>query len=541
MPETDTAAEHATGTSPDPARDDHAAPEHRHLGLALVVICVAQLMVVLDASIVNVALPSIQRALHFSAANLIWVINGYTLAFGGLLLLGGRTGDLFGRRRMFMIGLGIFTGASLLGGLATTEGWLIGARVVQGIGGAIAAPTALALIASTFPEGAPRNRAMGVYAAMSGAGAAIGVLLGGVLTSALGWRWVLFVNVPIGLAVILLAPRVLGETETRRGRLDLPGAVTATAGMTLLVYGLIHAATTSWSNQWTIASLAAGVVLLGAFVALEARSPHALMPLHIFRSRNRSTAYGIMLAIGTAMFSMFFFLTLFMQDILGFGPMKAGVAYLPFALTIVMSATITSRFVGRTGVKPPLMLGTALGATGLFWFSQVGPNSSYWGSVLGPMLVTATGMAMCFVPLTLAAVSGVRRDEQGIASALLNSGQQVGGSLGLAVLGTIAVETTRHQITTVIESLGAAGRAVSHYLGSAPPPAHAPIPATVHHAITSAFVDGYTMAFAVGSGIVAFAFLLATFVLRRTAPATAEAVAGRDAGDEGVEVAPALA
>jgi EmrB/QacA subfamily drug resistance transporter len=518
--------------------EDHAAPEHRHLGLALVVICVAQLMVVLDASIVNVALPSIQRALHFSSANLIWVINGYTLAFGGLLLLGGRTGDLFGRRRMFMVGLGIFTGASLLGGLATTEAWLIGARVIQGVGGAIAAPTALALIASTFPEGAPRNRAMGVYAAMSGAGAAIGVLLGGVLTSALGWRWVLFVNVPIGLAVIYLVPRVLGETQTRRGRLDLPGAITSTAGMTLLVYGLIHAATTSWSDRWTVVSLVTGAVLLVTFVLLEARSRHALMPLHIFRSRNRSTAYGIMLAIGTAMFSMFFFLTLFMQDILGFGPMKAGVAYLPFALTIVVSATITSRIVGRTGVKPPLMMGTALGAIGLFWFSQVTPHSTYWGSVIGPMFVTATGMAMCFVPLTLTAVAGVRRDEQGIASALLNSGQQVGGSLGLAVLGTIAVQTTRHQITTVVQSLGAAGHAVTRYLGSAPPPAHAPIPVGVHHAITAAFVDGYTTAFAVGSGIVVFAFLLATLVLRRTTPLPAEAVAP---GHGAADVAPAMA
>jgi EmrB/QacA subfamily drug resistance transporter len=513
--------ETAPGGAAGQGRADHAAPVHRHLGLALVVICVAQLMVVLDASIVNVALPSIQRALHFSSANLIWVINGYTLAFGGLLLLGGRTGDLFGRRRMFIIGLGIFTVASLLGGMATTEGWLIGARVIQGVGGAIAAPTALALIASTFAEGPPRNRAMGVYAGMSGAGAAIGVLLGGLLTSALGWRWVLFVNVPIGLAVMLAAPRVLAETETRRGRLDLPGALTSTAGMTLLVYGLIHAATTSWGNPWTIVSLVVGAVLLGLFVLLEARSRHALMPLHIFKSRNRSTAYGIMLAIGTAMFSMFFFLTLFIQDILGYGPMKAGLSYLPFALTIVVTAGVTSQIVGRTGTKIPLMAGTAFGAVGLFWFSQMTPTTSYFPGVVGPMLVTAAGMAMCFVPLTLSAVAGVRRDEQGIASALLNSGQQVGGSLGLAVLGTIAVQTTRRQITDIINTLGGSGaHSVSRYLGSAPPPKSAPIPPGVHHALTSAYVSGYTTAFAVGSGILVFAFLLAAFVLRR--PATAE-------------------
>jgi EmrB/QacA subfamily drug resistance transporter len=521
-------------TTPGHDRADHQAPVHRHMGLALVVICVAQLMVVLDASIVNIALPSIQRALHFSAADLIWVINGYTLAFGGLLLLGGRTGDLFGRRRMFVVGLGIFTIASLLGGMATTEAWLIAARVVQGVGGAIAAPTALALIASTFPEGAPRNRAMGVYAGMSGAGAAIGVLLGGVLTSSLGWRWVLFVNVPIGLAVMLAAPRVLAETETRRGRLDLPGALTATVGMTLLVFGLLHAATTSWSNQWTVSSLVAGGGLLGIFVLVEARSRHALMPLHLFKSRNRSTAYAIMLALGTAMFSMFFFLTLFVQDVLGYGPMKAGVAYLPFALTIVVVAGVTSQVVGRTGTKPPLVAGTALGTVGLFWFAQTTTHTTYLSGLLGPMLVTATGMALCFVPLTLSAVAGVRRDEQGIASALLNSGQQVGGSLGLAVLGTIAVETTRHQITHVLDSLGAAGaHSASRYLGSAPPPASAPIPAGVHAALTSAYVSGYTTAFAVGAGIMAFAFVLATVVLRRPAPATEPT--------DAFEVEPALA
>ncbi|HXX88919.1 MAG TPA: MFS transporter [Acidimicrobiales bacterium] len=517
-----TATNTSPGTTPVPDQD-HAAPAHRHLGLALVVICVAQLMVVLDASIVNVALPSIQRALHFSAANLIWVINGYTLAFGGLLLLGGRTGDLFGRRRMFIVGLGIFTGASLLGGLATSEAWLIAARVVQGMGGAIAAPTALALIATTFPEGPPRNRAMGVYAAMSGAGAAIGVLLGGVLTSALGWRWVLFVNVPIGLAVMLAAPRVLAETDTRRGRLDLPGALTATAGMTLLVYGLIHAATTSWGDRWTVAALVAGGVLLVVFVLLEARTREALMPLHLFRSRSRSTAYAIMLAIGTAMFSMFFFLTLFMQDVLGFGPLKAGVAYLPFALTIVVTAGITSQVVGRVGTKVPLMLGTALGASGLFWFSQATSQSTYLGGLLGPMLVTAAGMALCFVPLTLSAVAGVRRHEQGIASALLNSGQQVGGSLGLAVLGTIAVQTTRQQITTAFQSLGPAAAGARRYLGSAPPPKNAAIPAAVHQTITTAYVHGYTTAFAVGSGIVVFAFLLAALVLPRATPRRAEA------------------
>ncbi|HUO49715.1 MAG TPA: MFS transporter [Acidimicrobiales bacterium] len=497
-----------TGAGSDAPLEGRAGPA-RHPGLALVVISLTQLIVVLDAAIVNVALPSIQRALHFSEADLIWVINGYTLAFGGLLLLGGRTGDLFGRRRMFLFGVGLFTAASFLGGLATSEAWLIGARVLQGVGGAVAAPTALALIASTFPEGAARNRAMGVYAAMSGGGAAIGVLLGGALTSSLGWRWVLFVNVPIGLAIVATTPFVIAETEMRRGKMDIPGALTSTVGMTLLVYGLIHAATTSWGSPVTVTTIAVGCVLLTVFVAIEARSRHALMPLHLFRSRSRASVYGITLAIGLSMFAITYFLTLFMQDVLGYGPMRAGVAYLPFALVIVAVAGATARVVSRYGIKVPLVLGTALGALGLLWFAQVTPASGYVGSLLGPMLVTGAGVAMCFVPLTLGAVSGVHSDEQGIASALLNSGQQVGGSLGLAVLGTIAVATTRNQIGNFLASLGPKAAAASRYVGPAPPPNSAPIPPVIHHGITSAFVAGYTTAFAIGSGILAAAFLIA--------------------------------
>lgn len=507
----------APSTEPVEGGQGPDRPAPRHPGLALVVISLTQLIIVLDAAIVNVALPSIQRALHFSEANLIWVINGYTLAFGGLLLLGGRTGDLFGRRRMFLVGVGLFTLASFLGGLATSEVWLIGARVLQGVGGAIAAPTALALIASTFPEGAARNRAMGVYAAMSGGGAAIGVLLGGALTSTLGWRWVLFVNVPIGLLILAATPFVIAETETRRGRMDIPGAFTSSVGMTLLVYGLIHAATTSWGSPVTVLTITTGCVLLGVFVLIEARSRHALMPLHLFKSRNRSSVYGITLAIGLSMFAITYFLTLFMQDVLGYGPMKAGVAYLPFALVIVIVAGATYRVVGRFGIKAPLVAGTALGALGLLWFAQVTPDSSYAGGLLGPMLVTGAGVAMCFVPLTLGAVSGVHTDEQGIASALLNTGQQVGGSLGLAVLGTIAVATTRHEITSFLAGLGPKAAAASRYVGSAPPSNNASIPAFIHDGITSAFVAGYTTAFAIGAGILAGAFLLALLGVKRSA------------------------
>ena len=488
-------------TDPTPERPSH------HLGLALAVISAAQLMVVLDASIVNVALPSIQRALHFSAANLVWVVNGYTLTFGGLLLLGGRTGDLFGRRRMFIIGVGVFTLASLLGGLANDEGTLIAARMLQGAGGAVMAPTALSLIASTFPEGGARNRAMGVYAAMSGAGGAIGVLMGGVLTDTLSWRYVLFVNVPIGLLLVFAAPRAFAETETRAGRLDLPGALLATAGMSLVVFGLIHAASTSWGDPWTTGTLAGGALLLGAFVLTETRSEHALMPLHLFRNRNRATAYAMMLALATAMFSQFYFLTLFFQEILGFSPLRAGLSYLPFALSIVITATVVSRVVGRIGPRVPMMIGTTLGTTGLLWFSLNSASASYWGNIFVPMVMLASGMAMNFVPLTLATVRGVRPQEQGIASALLNSGQQVGGSLGLAVLGTVAIDVTRGK-------LGLLGQAGAHFAGAAPPPRSAPIAPVLHHAIYDAYMSGYTTAFRVGAGLMFLAFCLATLLIR---------------------------
>lgn len=516
-----------TQSGADARGADQVEPRHRHLGLALAVIGTAQLMVVLDASIVNVALPSIQRALHFSKGNLIWVVDGYTLAFGGLLLLGGRTGDLFGRRRMFTIGITVFTAASFLGGLATTEWWLIAARVIQGMGGAIAAPTALSLIASTFPEGAPRNRAMGVYSAMSGAGGAIGVLAGGVLTDLVSWRWVLFVNVPIGLLVLFATPRVLGETETKAGRLDLPGALTATGGMTALVYGLIHASETSWSSTWTVAPLIAGVVLLAGFLVLESRSTHALLPLDLFRTRNRSAAYGAMLAIGTAMFSMFFFLTLFIQDVLGYSPLRAGLSYLPFTVAVIVTATAVSKLVARTGVKLPLMIGTLLAAGGMFWFSRVTIHTTYWGGVVWPMLLVATGMAMCFVPLTLTAVAGVRRDQGGIASALLNSGQQVGGSLGLAALGTIAATVTRNQAGAVVAKFGPG---VASLLGFEPIAPGTHVHAAVRAAIDDAFVRGYTAAFAVGSAIMVGAFLIVAIALQHHRIARRGAVATSTAG-----------
>jgi len=454
---------------------------HPRLGLALVVIAAAQLMVVLDATIVNVALPSIQRQLHFSSVNLEWVITGYALAFGGLLLLGGRLGDLFGRRRMFVVGVALFSVASFLGGFAVDQAWLIGARVLQGVGGAIAAPTALALITSTFPEGPSRNRAMGVYAAMAGSGGAIGLLLGGVLTDVASWRWVLFVNVPIGALVVLAAPRVLGETSTRAGRMDLPGALSVTAGMTSLVYGLAHAAAHSWNNAGTIAPLAAAGLLLGIFVSIESRSSHALMPLRIFASRNRAGSYGIMLAVGAAIFSMFFFLTQFVQNILGYSPLKAGLSFLPLSAGIVTAATVMSRLVGRIGPRLPMTI-APLGATaGLLWLSRLSVHTNYLSGILAPLMLIALSMGSLFVPLTLTAVRGVRREEAGLASALLNTGQQVGGSLGLAILVTVATAASSAQ----------------------------------HHVSRAVAVTaGYRNALVVGAGIAAFAFVLALVAIR---------------------------
>jgi EmrB/QacA subfamily drug resistance transporter len=476
------------------------------------VIAAAQLMVVLDATIVNIALPSIRRDLHFSGPNLEWVITAYALTFGGLLLLGGRTGDLFGKRRMFMIGIGIFALSSLMGGFATSQVWLITCRAAQGIGGAIASPTALSLIASTFPEGAPRNRAVGVYAAMAGAGGAVGLLAGGILTDLASWRWVFFVNVPVAVVVLLLAPRALRETEGRAGKLDLPGAVTVTAAMALLVYGLTNAAAHTWGQIQTVVPLVLAAVLLVTFLLIETRSRQPLMPLRIFASRNRWGAYAVMLGVGAAIFAMFFFLTQFIQNIMGFSPLEAGVGFLPLTVMIGGSAIGTSRLVGRVGTRLPSTLGPLLMAGGLFWLSRITADTGYVG-VLAPMLLVGLGMGQTFVPLTLAAVSGVRREETGLASALLNTGQQVGGAVGLAVLGTIASSTIRSQTQQLATAVH--GRLTPHL-------------------IDVATASGYAHAFMASSVIALGAFFVALLVIRAPRPvgmaaAAAEAVVAEGA------------
>ena len=409
----------------------------RNLTVALIVIAFAQLMVVLDTTIVNVALPSVQRALHFTATDLEWVVNGYALAFGGLLLLGGRAGDLFGRRRMFVAGVLLFAAGSFTGGLATSAAWLIVARVVQGAGGAIVAPTALSLIADTFAEGAVRNRALGIYAGAAGSGGAIGLVLGGLIVNYLSWRWVLFVNVPIALVLAVLAPRVLAAAAPRQGRLDVPGALTVTAGMTLLVYGLSRAATHGWTENLTAGSLAIGAALVGLFVVIELRSSQPLLPLRLFANRNRTGAYALRMVAGSMSLAVLFFLSQILQNGLGYSPLKAGFAFLPLGVGVVLTAQIASRFVSRIGPRLLIALGAAILAGGLFLLSTITSSASYAPDVVVPLVILSAGFGLIFLPTTVVAVSGAARHESGLASAVLNVSQQVGGSIGLAVLGNV--------------------------------------------------------------------------------------------------------
>ena len=426
--------------TPDPVADPPTEGiQPRHLGIALTVISAAQLMVVLDGTIVNIALPHVKADLGFSQANLAWVVNAYTLAFGGLLLLGGRMGDLLGRRKVFTAGVVIFAIASLLGGIAQTETQMIAARVLQGVGAAVASPTALSLITTTFPAGPARNRAFAVYAAMSGAGAAIGLILGGALTE-LSWRWTFFINVPIGVLVVVLAPKFLAESPRQRGRFDVVGAVTGTAGLVSLVYGLTHAAPpNSWTDPVTVAFLTAGVVLLAIFLAVESRSSHALMPFRVLANRNRATTYLAMLAIGAALFSMFYFLGQYIQVVLGYSAILTGVAFLPFSVGIVGAAQLSSYLVARVDPRWIAGTGAVVAAGGMFTLSRVSVGSSYFPDLIVPMLVLSIGMGLVFVPLTLTAVVGVPQEDTGIASAVLNTMQQIGGAIGLATLSTVAV------------------------------------------------------------------------------------------------------
>lgn len=443
----------------------------------------AQFMVVIDASITNVALPSIGTALDMSQENLSWVVNSYTLAFGGFLLLGGRLADYLGRRRMFITGLLLFSFASLAGGFAQSEEWLIGARAVQGLGAAIVSPAALSIVTVTFAEGSERNRALGIWGAVAGAGGAAGVLLGGMLTEWAGWEWVLFVNTPIGLAAAFAAPRLLVESrETEEeGSFDIPGAITVTAGLGLLVYAIVDAASAGWLSTETLVRAGIAGLFLVAFVAIESRSRSPLVPFSIFRLRTLRGANVVGLFVGMSLFSMFFFITLYEQQVLGYSALEAGLSYLPLALAIIFSAGGASALVTRFGFKPILAAGLGSITVALLWFSQAGVGGSYPVDILGPSILAGIGLGFAFVPVTIAAVTGIEGHEAGLASGLINTNQQIGGALGLAILASIA---NSHTLDLA---------------GNAPP-------------TTSDLVEGFQLAFTVGAGF-AFVGLLATLFI----------------------------
>jgi len=411
--------------------------------LALVLLASAQFVVVLDASIVNVALPSIGRDLEFAQEDLAWVVNAYTLVFGGFLLLGGRMADLLGRRRLFMAGLVLFGTASLVGGFAQSEGQLIAARAAQGLGAALVSPAALSIVTTLFTEGAERNKALGVWGAVAGGGGAAGVLLGGVLTSQLGWEWVLWTLTPVAFIAAILTPRLIDESDSGADTktFDVAGAVSVTAGLSLLVYALVDANDAGWGSTQTIGLLGLTAALLLTFVFVESRSSAPLVPFRIFRLRTLRGANVIGLLIGMSLFSMFFFVSLYMQQVLGYGALKAGFAYLPLALTIIFAAGLASVLVTRLGFKPVLVTGLTLIAVGLLWFSFVSPGGTFVGDVLFPSLLAAVGLGFSFVPVTIAAVTGVSNSDAGLASGLINTSQQIGGALGLAVLSAISIST----------------------------------------------------------------------------------------------------
>src|SRR3954452_8475741 len=422
--------------------DAQAAERRKWLALAL--LATTQVVIVLDAAIVNVAIPSIGKDLDFSPENLTWIPNAYALTFGGFLLLGGRMADLLGRRRVFMGGLVLFSIASLLGGLSQSEEQLIAARALQGLGAALLAPSALSMVTNMFAEGAERNKALGVWGAVSGSGGAAGVLLGGILTQYAGWEWVLWVNVPIGIIAAILAPRLLVESrkEDDNKTFDAFGAVTVTAGLSLLVYGLVSTVSHGWGSSQTLVVLGLSALLLAIFVFNERRSSAPILPFRIFRSRTLTGANVVGLLVGAALFAMFFFLSRYMQQVLGYSALKAGLAYLPLALAIIGSAGAASVLVTRFGFKPVLITGLALITVALLWLAQVPEDGRYLSNLVAPMVVCAVGLGFAFVPITIAAVTGVSKDESGLASGLINPSQQVGGALGLAVLGTIAASKT---------------------------------------------------------------------------------------------------
>ena len=438
-PSASTPARSSAGMQPagSTALGRKAAGRRDRPNITLAVVLCAQLMIVLDMTVVNIALPSMATGLHLSATSLSWVLNAYALTFGGLLLLGGRAGDILGRRQAFMAGLVIFTAASLAGGLATSSGLLLAARAVQGVGGAIASPAVLAAIVAGFPEGRERVRALSIFTAVTMGGSSLGLVLGGLIVQWASWRWVFFVNVPIGIAVVALAPRLLASSQRQRGHFDAAGAVTSTAGMSALVYAFINVASHGWSSRVSIGAFALAALLLGAFLLIETRSSQPITPLWLVRDRSRSASYIARLLLVAGMFGSFFFLTQFVQEVLGFSPIKAGLAFVPMTGALFATSRLAPRLAARFGPKPLMIVGLLPVVAGMAWLGRLSTGTSYFPGVLIPMLLLGVGMGVAFVPLTMASLAGVPPKESGAAASMVNVMQQVGGALGLAILVTI--------------------------------------------------------------------------------------------------------
>ncbi len=461
-------------------------------GLVLVLVALAQFMVVLDATIVNVALPSIQRGLHFSSENLQWVVNAYTLAFGGFLLLGGRTADLFGRKRLFLAGIALFSGASLVNGLATSATMLVVGRALQGLGGALVAPAALSIITTTFAEGRERTRALGVWSAVAVGGGAVGLLLGGILTDLVAWQWVFFVNVPVGAIAFLLSLRYVPESRAVTGvaRIDWWGAITITGGLLVAVYAIVNTQSVGWTSVQTLGLGALAVALVGAFVLVELRHSHPLIRLGILRVRSLAGADSAMLLVASGMFGMFFFASLYVQDVLAYSPLQAGLAFLPVTAGIISGAGLSQRLIRTMGVRAVGIGGMLLAAAGLLYLSRIPVQGSYLTDLLPGILVQGIGMGLTFVPITLMATTNVDQRDAGLASGLLNTAQQVGGALGLAILATLSASRT----TGLLGGLG-----------------HAPSAADR----VSALVGGFQLAFLVAAVLIGTGAVIVAVVVRR--------------------------
>jgi EmrB/QacA subfamily drug resistance transporter len=480
----------ATERSDDFVEPPHAGETSRWL--VLVIVCLAQFMVILDATVVNVALPSIQADLGFSAADLQWVINAYTLVFGGFLLLGGRAGDLFGRRRLFLAGVAIFSFASLLNGLATSSTWLVAARALQGLGGALVSPAALSIITTTFAEGEDRTKALGVWSAIAAGGGAFGLLLGGILTDLLSWEWIFFVNVPIGIATALLAIRYVPESRStqRHAGADVPGAVSVTAGLMVLVYAIVEAPNHGWGSPRTLGFAAIAIALLALFVFIELRSAAPLIRLGIFKVRSLAGADSVLFLVAGGLFAFFFFASLYVQEVLSYSPLEAGLAFLPITFGIGAGAGIAQQFVKRLGARTTATIGMLIAAIGLWWMSNASVGGSYLSDVLPAIIPMSVGMGLTFVPVTLIATTGVAEADAGLASGLFNTAQQVGGALGLAVLSTLAADKT----TSTLAGLG-----------------HRPSPANT----AAALVDGFNVAFIAAAILAAVSAVLLLVAVRK--------------------------